>query len=203
MSKNMSVADWRRIALTRGIHAVFAASGMHSLGGKSQGNRTMSQELKIIGTKTMSQEMMKHSAEVENIHVAAQADSGFEKILKFKKGEYFVGDEEIPPGTQYIAHAKAWTKCWIKFVDSEVAERKTYRVALGEKPPEREDLDDQDQSKWSEGLDGKPADPWVYQYLLPLETRRAAKWSSSSPRPLAAGARSPIFARRMCGAQRR
>jgi hypothetical protein len=41
-------------------------------------------------------------------------------------------------------------------------------VALGERPPEREELDDPDEAKWPEGLDG-PADPWVYQYLLPLE----------------------------------
>jgi hypothetical protein len=42
-------------------------------------------------------------------------------------------------------------------------------VALGEKPPEREDLDDPNQDEWPEGLDGKPSDPWVFQYLLPLE----------------------------------
>jgi hypothetical protein len=62
-----------------------------------------------------------------------------------------------------------WIKCWIKFVDRKVADRKMYRVALGEKPPEREDLDDLDKDNWPEGFDGEPADPWVYQYLLPLE----------------------------------
>jgi len=48
-------------------------------------------------------------------------------------------------------------------------DRKVYRVAYGERPPEREDLGDLDQDKWPEGLDGSPADPWVLQYLLPLE----------------------------------
>jgi hypothetical protein len=159
MSKDPStLAEWRRLALTKAIHAVFAASGMRvSPSGKAKGSRTMSQEIS------------KHSTEVENIKVAAQADAGFEKILKFKKGEYFVDEKGIALGTEYIAHARAWTKCWIKFVDGEVKERKVYRVALGERPPERGELDDQDQTKWAEGLDGRPADPWVYQYLLPLE----------------------------------
>jgi sRNA-binding protein len=149
----------RRMAAFRAKHAVFAASGRRvSPGGKAK------------GSKNMSQEIGKHSTEVENIKVAAQADAGFEKILKFKKGAYFVDEEEIPLGTEYVAHARAWVKCWIKFVDGEVKERKVYRVALGERPPEREDLDDQDQTKWAEGLNGRLADPWVYQYLLPLES---------------------------------
>ena len=107
--------------------------------------------------------------EVENILGAAQEDAGFEKLLKFRKGDFFIGEELVPLGTKYIAHAIGWTKCWIKFVEDEVAERKTYRVALGEQPPEREDLDDLEKDNWPEGIDGKPADPWSLQYLLPLE----------------------------------
>jgi hypothetical protein len=112
-----------------------------------------------------------HGGELENIAVAAQQDAGFEKILKFKKGEYFIGEEEIPLGTEYLAHVVGWTKCWIKFVDGEFVDRQTYRVALGEKPPEREKLDDLDESQWEKDDDGKPVDPWVYQYLLPFENR--------------------------------
>lgn len=108
-------------------------------------------------------------AEADNILGAAQEEAGFEKLLKFKKGEYLTGDEVVSLGTKYIAHVVGWTKCWVKFVDGEVADRKTYRVAYGERPPEREDLDDLNRDKWPEGLDGNPADPWVYQYLLPLE----------------------------------
>ena len=107
--------------------------------------------------------------EAENILGAAQEEAGFEKLLKFKKSEYLTGDEVVSLGTEYIAHVVGWTKCWVKFVDGEVADRKTYRVAYGERPPEREALDDLDRDKWPEGLDGSPADPWVYQYLLPLE----------------------------------
>jgi hypothetical protein len=90
--------------------------------------------------------------EVENILDAAQENAGFDKLLKFKKGDYLIGDEPVPLGTQYIAHAVGWTKSWIKFVDGEVVDRKTYRVAYGERPPVREDLDDLDQDKWPRPL---------------------------------------------------
>lgn len=119
----------------------------------------------------------------ENILVAAREDAGFDKILKFKKGDYVIGDKTVPLGTEFIAHPEGWTKCWIKFEDNKVVERHLYCVARGEKPPEREDLDDQDKSNWREGLDGKPQDPWLQQYLLPLEnptTGEIAVFASSS-----------------------
>jgi hypothetical protein len=109
------------------------------------------------------------STEIENILGAAQEDAGFEKLLKFRKGQYFIGEELVPLGTEYIAHAKAWVKCWIKFVDGKVVERKVYRVALGERPPEREDLGDLEKDNWPEGIDGNPADPWALQYIVPFE----------------------------------
>lgn len=94
----------------------------------------------------MTQDLIRHNAEIENIRATAQEDAGFEKIFKFKKGDFLIDQEKIPLGTEYVAHAKAWTKCWIKFIDGEVKERKMYRVALGERPPEREELDDQDEN---------------------------------------------------------
>jgi len=109
------------------------------------------------------------ATEVENILGASQEDAGFEKLLKFKKGQFFIGDELVPLGTVFIAHAIGWTKCWIKFVDDERVDRKVYRVALGERPPQREDLDDLEKDNWPEGIDGKPVDPWSLQYLLPFE----------------------------------
>jgi hypothetical protein len=63
----------------------------------------------------------------------------------------------------------AWTKEWIKFVDGKrVAPPLRYRVARGEKPLPREELDDLDEASWPK-RDVKPNDPWVFQYLLPME----------------------------------
>jgi hypothetical protein len=107
--------------------------------------------------------------EASNIGDEAQRDAGFEKMLKFKKGIYYCDGEEIALGTKLIAHCVGWTKTWVHFVDQKVIERKIYRVARGEKAPERDQLPDNDQSKWPIGINRLPADPWVYQYLLPLE----------------------------------
>jgi hypothetical protein len=96
-------------------------------------------------------------------------------MLKFKKGEYFCDGEEVPLGTQYIAHCIGWTKTWVHFEDQKVVERKIYRVARGEKAPERDRLPDNDESKWPIGINRQPADPWVYQYLLPMEDQQSGE----------------------------
>ena len=111
------------------------------------------------------------SDEARAIAKAANETASFDKLLKFKKGKYFCDNEEVPLGTEYTAHCVGWTKCWIKFRDKKVADRKMFRVAENIPIPKREELDDQDQSTWEMGLDGnKPSDPWTLQYLLPLET---------------------------------
>jgi hypothetical protein len=113
--------------------------------------------------------------EAQNIGDEASRDAGFQKMMKFKKGVYTCDGEEIAIGTKLIAHCIGWTKCWIKFVEQKVVERKIYRVARGEKAPERDQLDDNDQSKWPIGINRQPADPWVYQYLLPMEDPRTSE----------------------------
>src|SRR5262245_32491897 len=108
------------------------------------------------------------ATEAQNILSAVQEDAGFGKILKFKKGEYLIGDDAVALGTEYLAHATAWTKMWIKFVDGKPVDRKTYRVARGERPPEREELDDPELIGQKDA-DGKSTDPLVFKYLIPLE----------------------------------
>jgi hypothetical protein len=105
----------------------------------------------------------------DNILKSAQEDAGFAKLLKFKKGKYLIGDDEVSIGTQYVAHASQWTKCWIKFVNGKVVDRRQGKVADGFRPPNREELDDNDQALWTKGLDSKPQDPWTLQYVVPFE----------------------------------
>jgi hypothetical protein len=118
--------------------------------------------------ETQTSLILNNEAEDANILNAAKEDGGFEKILKFKQGDYFINETLVPLGSEFLAHATSWTKTWIKFVDDQVADRKLYVVARGEKPAQREELDDYEESAWPK-RDGKPNDPWVFQYLLPLE----------------------------------
>jgi len=91
-----------------------------------------------------------------------------ETILKFKKGKYEAQDEEVPHGTEYIAHANQLVFSWVKFLGNQVVERRQGRAADRFTPPEREELGDLDQSQW-ELRDGSPKDPWTFQHLLPFE----------------------------------
>jgi hypothetical protein len=113
--------------------------------------------------------------EARNIGDEAERDAGFQKMLKFKKGVYYCDGEEVDLGTKLIAHCIGWTKTWVHFVDQKVVDRKVYRVARGERAPERDQLPDNDQSKWPIGINKQPADPWVYQYLLPMEDPRTGE----------------------------
>lgn len=121
----------------------------------------------------------------QNILNAAQERTAtFDKMLKFKKGKYFIDDDPVPLGSEYLAYAGAWTKAWVRFADGKLAEpHRLYNVARGEKAPDRNDLGYLDESSWPLGYDGRPSDPWVFQYLLPLEnlmTGERAVFTTSS-----------------------
>jgi hypothetical protein len=84
-------------------------------------------------------------------------------LMKYdnKKEKYFIAEDEVPLGREYIAHCDQYARGWIKFVDKELVDQKVFKVSEG-KPPEREDLDDLE-------LAGAEDDPWVFQRYLPLE----------------------------------
>lgn len=107
--------------------------------------------------------------EAEAILNEARNDAGFEKMLKFKRGNYTCEGEEVPLGTRMVAHCVGWAKAWIKFRDKQLVERKVYRVSRRERVPAREELDERDERQWPRGPDGRQQDPWVLQFLLPME----------------------------------
>lgn len=107
--------------------------------------------------------------EASAIASAANEEGGFETLLKFKKGYYSCGGEDVAMGTEYVAHCIGWTRCWIKFENQQVVDRKMFPVRDGKRPPDREELDSNDRAHWPMGPNGQPSDPWVYQYLLPME----------------------------------
>lgn len=98
----------------------------------------------------------------------ARQDAGMGRALEFKKGDYLVDGRVIPLGTTYIVYCKEWIKQWVKFGVGCILDRKVYHVSRHEMAPDRQELDDTDQTKWRTGNDGKPWDPWSLQYLLPF-----------------------------------
>lgn len=109
--------------------------------------------------------------ELDHLANAARRMVGVVKMLKFRKGDYICDNQEVPRGTQMIAHVTGWVQQWVKFVDRRPAERRTYHVTRGEEAPERNqmpDWDDEARKSWPV-VDGKPQDPWSFQNLLPME----------------------------------
>jgi hypothetical protein len=104
------------------------------------------------------------------IAAAAQEEGASElgRLLKFSKGHFYVGTEEIPLGKELVAHVEHWVRGWIKFKHGELVERRVGRVADGFVVAQRDELDDLDESQWEKGPSG-PTDPWTQQSYLPLE----------------------------------
>jgi hypothetical protein len=102
---------------------------------------------------------------------AAQEEGANEigRLLKFSKGHYLVGTEEIPLGKEFVAHVEHWTRGWVKFKHGELVERRVGRVADGFVVPDRDQLGDNDSTTWETDAHGEPQDPWSQQSYLPLE----------------------------------
>jgi hypothetical protein len=70
---------------------------------------------------------------------------------------------------------------WVKFVNKEATDRKISWIY--DDLPLREELGDMDQSKWLPGLDGKPQNPWLLSYYVPLydlETKTQFVWITNN-----------------------
>jgi hypothetical protein len=91
-------------------------------------------------------------------------------LLKFKKDEHFIlGADKVAEGTEFIAYPQEVREGWSKFEDKKLVDEKTGKPVLGFVLPEREQLGDLDQKKWSKNAAGQLTDPWIRQAFLPLE----------------------------------
>ena len=103
------------------------------------------------------------------LEAAAEAGNPFGKLLKFVKGKWEIGDDEVTLGAEYIAHIDQLARGWVRFEDGKVTDFKIEKVADGIKLPTRDELPDNDPKKWTEkDADDQPRDPWVKQWYLPL-----------------------------------
>jgi hypothetical protein len=105
------------------------------------------------------------------IAAAAQEEGANElgTLAKYAKGHYYIGTDEIPLGTEFIAHVQHWVRGYVKFKGGCLIEHKVGRVADGFVVPTREELDETDSATWEKSPSGEPKDPWSKQSYLPLE----------------------------------
>jgi hypothetical protein len=136
----------------------------------------MANEIALPNTVTL--------AEIDALIKADSGNEGRMRLLKHKKGKFFIRDEEIPLGKQYVAQCLGFVKEWVRFQAQQRTAELTYRQIDGKQPPERDQIpaelerlgievlpiDDPENSKmWPPGLSGPHSDPWSLQFKLPLE----------------------------------
>ena len=115
------------------------------------------------------------STDVADAIAAAAQEEGTNELgalLKYSKGHYFVGTDEIPMGTEYLAHVHLWVRGYVKFKGGALIEHKVGKVADGFVIPEREDLDETDSSTWEKSPSGEAKDPWTQAVLSPARESR-------------------------------
>jgi hypothetical protein len=65
-------------------------------------------------------------------HLPAQSGGGVDNILKetsrsnprllFKKGKFYIGEDQIPLGREYVAFPLDWARGWVKWEDGRIVD---------------------------------------------------------------------------------
>jgi hypothetical protein len=95
------------------------------------------------------------------------------RLVKFKYGAYTTADDgaELPADAEYILLADQSLCGWIRFSGTgEAPDRVMGLIYDGFVVPERESLGDLDKTTWEMGLDNEPADPWLHQMCVVLQS---------------------------------
>jgi hypothetical protein len=129
--------------------------------------------------KTMANDVATLKSESELLSQAADELGGgnLGKLLKFSKGKYFSGDVAIALNAEMIAHVTQLARGWVKFKGGELVDRKIGKVVDGYVLPQRDELDDHDESMWEKNDRGERRDPWISQSYLPLENPETGEFT--------------------------
>jgi hypothetical protein len=65
------------------------------------------------------------------LDAARDASTGMGRLLKFSKGIYECGDDEIKLGTELVAHVDQVARGWVKFAGSKLVDQKITKIADG------------------------------------------------------------------------
>lgn len=89
-------------------------------------------------------------------------------LLKFSKGDFLCGehDEEVEEGTQFVANMDELMVGWIRWADSKPTDQIMGRVSEGYQPQRRNELGDDDKSRWEVDDQGRERDPWQFSNYL-------------------------------------
>jgi hypothetical protein len=129
----------------------------------------VNQEQITKNTATENQQLANVDTAANRFLTAADQAGGSDPLLKFTKGHYYVGDDEVPTNDcKYVALMSGVSYGWVKFVDKKVVDQRIGRISEGFVAESRETLGDTDQTQWELDSHNEPRDPWVLQWYLPL-----------------------------------
>jgi hypothetical protein len=118
--------------------------------------------------KVMNEIMKSNQTAAHLLAVANEKQAVGVEHIRFVKTDFFSGDVKVT-GNEYLAHVSQLLRGYVKFDNGGVVERRLGKVADGFVMPQRSELGDLDESQWEKDADGKPRDPWVERWILPLE----------------------------------
>jgi hypothetical protein len=106
----------------------------------------------------------------EAVDVILRETARSNPMLRFKEGNYYIGEDKVELGHEYIAYPMDWTRGWVRWEDGLISETRMQLVADGQPKLRRDELGDLDQGLWeADERTGNLRDPWQEQQILPLE----------------------------------
>lgn len=144
----------------------------------------MSSELSTIGNRSTA---ITPATNVSPWREAVNDEIGasFGTFLKFLKGDWTLGEEgkEVPAQSRFVANLEEFYRGWVRWWDGKPTDHLIGRVVDRHHVPKREELGDQDESKWETEPNGARRDPWaktVYLAMRDLSSDEVICFTSSS-----------------------
>jgi len=107
-------------------------------------------------------------------------EANFGDLMFYRDRKWYIGKDEVPLGTKYLALVDQSQRGWVKFENNKlVKQHLTYcRDCIPDLA--REALGDNDPDEWETNDDNEPVDPWNQRRYLPmenLETGESVTWA--------------------------
>jgi hypothetical protein len=116
-------------------------------------------------------------------HAAETSGNQLGKLIKYSKGRWWQGDNEIAIGTEFLALVRDAALGDVRWEGGKPVEMRLGFIRDGARFAQRASLGYLDKSEWETDAKGDPRDPWQQQRFLPMlhtDTDELHCWAFSS-----------------------